>query len=172
VRRAHDRAWEGDRILEIGCGWGPASVFCAKKLNARVTGVDMDKEVFPFMDRTDPFEKFVIVEKNVIVNGDDIRDAQAVPIGGRTSENEITFSLKKPGAEKFGEWTGKNINNYLAVIIDHKVQSIAYIKSQIFDSGVINGKFTKAEAEDVAMSLRSGYLPATMKVLDEKQIGN
>ena len=40
----------GSRVMEIGCGWGPASVFCAKKMNARVTGVDIDKDVFPFLD--------------------------------------------------------------------------------------------------------------------------
>jgi predicted nicotinamide N-methyase len=36
--------------MEIGCGWGPASIYCAKRFDARVTGVDMDPEVFPFMD--------------------------------------------------------------------------------------------------------------------------
>lgn len=40
----------GSRVMEIGCGWGPAAVYCAKELNAKVTGVDMDKEVFPFLD--------------------------------------------------------------------------------------------------------------------------
>jgi predicted nicotinamide N-methyase len=40
----------GSRVMEIGCGWGPAAVFCAKKMNARVTGVDVDKDVFPFLD--------------------------------------------------------------------------------------------------------------------------
>ncbi len=40
----------GSRVMEIGCGWAPAGIFCAKKLGARVTGVDIDKDVFPFMD--------------------------------------------------------------------------------------------------------------------------
>ncbi len=40
----------GSRVMEIGCGWGPAAVYCAKELNAKVTGVDMDKDVFPFLD--------------------------------------------------------------------------------------------------------------------------
>jgi len=40
----------GVRVMEIGCGWAPAGVFCAKKFNARVTGVDMDKDVFPFLE--------------------------------------------------------------------------------------------------------------------------
>ncbi|MEM6709431.1 MAG: methyltransferase domain-containing protein [Pseudomonadota bacterium] len=38
------------KILEVGCGWGPAGVFCAKAFRARVTGLDIDPEVFPFLD--------------------------------------------------------------------------------------------------------------------------
>ncbi len=38
------------KVLEVGCGWGPGSVFCAKQFKAKVTGLDIDKEVFPFLD--------------------------------------------------------------------------------------------------------------------------
>lgn len=38
------------RILEVGCGWGPAGVFCARTFDARVTGLDVDPDVFPFLD--------------------------------------------------------------------------------------------------------------------------
>ena len=38
------------RVLEVGCGWGPGSVFCASQFKAKVTGLDIDKEVFPFLD--------------------------------------------------------------------------------------------------------------------------
>ena len=38
------------KVIEIGCGWGPASVFCAKEFQADVTGVDTDRDVFPFLD--------------------------------------------------------------------------------------------------------------------------
>ncbi len=40
----------GTKVMEVGCGWGPASVFCASHFGARVTGVDIDKDVFPFLD--------------------------------------------------------------------------------------------------------------------------
>lgn len=40
----------GSRVMEIGCGWGPASVFCARRFGAKVTGVDIDKDVFPFLN--------------------------------------------------------------------------------------------------------------------------
>ena len=38
------------KVLEIGCGWGPGAVFCAREFKAKVTGLDIDKEVFPFLD--------------------------------------------------------------------------------------------------------------------------
>jgi protein-export membrane protein SecD len=128
-----------------------------------------EQEVFEYGETIGTSRQFVVVEKIVIVNGDDIRDATAVPASGGY---RIAFSLKPAGAKKFGEWTGKNINNYLAVVLDKRVQSAAYIKSQIFDSGEISGRFSKAAAEDIALSLKSGYLPATMKVLEEKPFGN
>lgn len=46
----HNPPRKGSRMLEVGCGWGPASVFCAQRFNARVTGVDMDQDVFPFLE--------------------------------------------------------------------------------------------------------------------------
>ncbi|MDP6972512.1 MAG: class I SAM-dependent methyltransferase, partial [Pseudomonadales bacterium] len=41
---------KGSKVLEIGCGWGPASVYCASRFKAKVTGLDIDPEVFPFLD--------------------------------------------------------------------------------------------------------------------------
>jgi predicted nicotinamide N-methyase len=41
---------EGSRVLELGCGWGPASVYCASQQKARVTGLDVDDSVFPYLD--------------------------------------------------------------------------------------------------------------------------
>lgn len=38
------------RVLEVGCGWGPGAVFCARRFNARVTALDIDKDVFPFLE--------------------------------------------------------------------------------------------------------------------------
>jgi predicted nicotinamide N-methyase len=40
----------GTRVLEAGCGWGLAGIFCAKQFGARVTGIDADEQVFPYLD--------------------------------------------------------------------------------------------------------------------------
>jgi preprotein translocase subunit SecD len=53
------------------------------------------------------------------------------------------------------------------VLLNNEVKSIAFIKSQIFDTGMINGNFTKQAAEDLAYVLTSGPLPAPVKIIEE-----
>src|SRR4029078_9815777 len=59
----------------------------------------------------------------------------------------------------------------MGVVLENEVKSIAYIKSQIFDSGQIEGRFTKQSAEDLALTLRSGALPASIEYLEERTVG-
>jgi predicted nicotinamide N-methyase len=54
----------GSRVMEIGCGWGPAAVYCASRYKARVTGLDVDAEVFPFLEIMAELNK-VTVEQRV-----------------------------------------------------------------------------------------------------------
>lgn len=127
------------------------------------------QEVLSFSPQSDGKVVYAVVEKALIISGDDIRDAQAMSASRQPDDYQISFSLKPQAAATFGEWTGKNIGNYIAVVLDKKIQSCAYLKSQIFDSGEINGRFTKKEAEEVALSLKSGYLPASMKIISERR---
>ena len=46
----HEPLAKRSRVLEVGCGWGPGAVFCASRFKARVTALDIDKDVFPFLD--------------------------------------------------------------------------------------------------------------------------
>ena len=115
---------------------------------------------------------WVVVESPPIIDGSELRTASAVPSrGGGSDDFEINFSLKKVGSEKFGAWTGANINEYMGVVLNDQIKSIAYIKSQISDSGEISGKFTKQSAEDLALTLRSGALPASIEYLEERTVG-
>lgn len=132
-------------------------------------------QVVPYRDRdqtpanSDPADKkWVVVEIPPIVNGKDLSDARAArsPYGG-TDNYQIQFSLNPAGADKFGAWTAANINNYLGIMLNDEVKSIAYIKSQITDSGEISGRFTKQSAEDLALILRTGALPAPVKFVSE-----
>ncbi len=127
-------------------------------------------------DAADPNQQkpnqWVVVEIPAIIDGSELRNASAIPSqGGRSDDFEINFSLKKSGAEKFGAWTGAHINEYMGVVLNNEVKSIAFIKSQIFDSGQISGRFTKQSAEDLALTLRSGALPAPIEYLEERTVG-
>ena len=125
--------------------------------------------------QTPPADKkpsqFVVVENPAVVDGSELRDAAAIQGKGGGSDYQISFSFKPAGAQKFGDWTGKNIGNYMAVVLNGEVKSAAYIKSQIFDSGEISGRFTKNTADDLALTLKSGALPAEIEYQEERTVG-
>jgi preprotein translocase subunit SecD len=114
---------------------------------------------------------YLPISKEVIVRGQDLRDAIAVPDQFKSTNYEISFSLKPAGAERFGEWTGKSVGRYLAIVLTGQVRSAPRIQSQITDRGQITGKFTKQQAEDLALVLRSGALPARITYLEERTVG-
>ena len=113
-------------------------------------------------------EVYIVVKREPIISGQDISNAAAVSTYNVDDDFRIVFQLKKDSAQKFAKWTASNIGKYIAVVLDKKVQSVAYIKSEISDSGEISGIFTKEEAEDIARVLRSGNLPAPIEVLREE----
>jgi preprotein translocase subunit SecD len=115
--------------------------------------------------------KWVVAESPAIIDGAELRTASAIPEGAGGNRYQITFSLKKNGADKFGAWTGANVNEYMGVVLNDEVKSIAYIKSQIFDTGEITGNFTKEQADDLALTLRSGALPAGIQYQEERTVG-
>ena len=146
--------------------------------------IPANRRVLPYSERAEPTAastqdpnqqkpvRWVVVESPAIIDGSELRNASAVPTrAGSSDEYEISFSLKKNGADKFGAWTGAHINEYMGVVLNDEVKSIAFIKSQIFDSGQIEGRFTKQSAEDLALTLRSGALPAPIEYLEERTVG-
>jgi len=118
-------------------------------------------------DAAPTLNRWVVVEAPAIVDGSALRNASAVQGGVSGEDYVISFTLKPAGAEKFGAWTGANINRYIGVALNDEVKSIAYIKSQITDQGEISGRFTKQSAEDIAQVLNSGALPAPVKIVEE-----
>ncbi len=117
-------------------------------------------------------KRWVVVEQPAVVDGSELRNAQAVSsTPGGAGGYQIHFQLKPTGAEKFGAWTGANIGQYMGVVLNDEVKSVAYIKSQITDSGEISGRFTKQSADDLSLTLRSGALPAPLTYLEERTVG-
>ncbi len=124
-----------------------------------------------------PPEQWIVAENPPIITGDQLRNASAVPsgVGGTGDSYSISFSLKPSGASKFGEWTGKNIGNYMAVILgdgkEFEAKSVAFIQGQIFDQGQISGNFTKEQGDDLAKVLKTGSLPTEIEYLEERTVG-
>ncbi|HYH86336.1 MAG TPA: protein translocase subunit SecD [Pyrinomonadaceae bacterium] len=148
--------------------------------------VPQNRRVLPYDDRDEPTNagqtpapkpgeptSWVVVESPAVVDGSELRSADAVqenPVGGDDGYS-ISFTLKPSGAQKFGTWTGQNVGAYMAVVLNDRVKSAPFIKSQITDTGQITGNFTKDSANDLALTLRSGALPAKLLYLEERTVG-
>jgi preprotein translocase subunit SecD len=141
--------------------------------------IPANRDVLPYKEKADPTNpnqpivtQWVVIERPAVVTGDQLSSANAgQPQGGGVNDWEINFRLRKAGAEKFGAWTTANVNNYMGVVLNGEVSSVAYIKSPIYDSGQITGRFTQSQAEDLALTLRSGALPASIEYLEERTVG-
>jgi preprotein translocase subunit SecD len=106
------------------------------------------------------------------VSGRFLRDAyRSRDENGRPA---VGFSFNAEGGRRFGELTERNIGRTLAVVLDHRVQSVARIDTRIDDSGIIRGGgagFAAKEVEDLVVVLKSGELVAPVKYDSEERIG-
>ena len=174
---------ESNLELKAVVGDSRMGVYPTPEAAAQSPGFDpTQQEVLPYLEReqeTTPGEQpaaalppqYIVVEKKPIVVGQDLRDAIAVPDQFQSTNFTINFSLKPAGAEKFGEWTGKSVGRDLAIVLNGQVRSAPRIQSQITDRGQITGKFTREQAEDLSLTLRSGALPARIVYLEERTVG-
>jgi preprotein translocase subunit SecD len=114
--------------------------------------------------------EYYILSRSSIVTGRDLRDARAQQ-NGQNLGWETYFVLTQDAAKKFERFTGANIGNRLAIVLDKQVLSAPNIKSKISDNGVIEGLSGHDEAADLALNLRSGSLPAGVLYLEERSVG-
>lgn len=113
-------------------------------------------------------ETYVIGRKPV-VSGENLVDAQP---SFQEGEAVVSFKFNSLGGKKFGEVTKNNIGERLAIVLDNEVISAPTIQSAILGgSGIISGNFTVKSANDLALLLRSGALPAPLEVLEERTVG-
>jgi len=118
---------------------------------------------------SDGGQAWYLISRASAVTGRDLRAAdQSRDENGQPS---VSFTLTGEGGRRFASFTGAHVGDYLAVVLDNKVQEVAVIKDQIHDQGVINGRFTEQQAKDLSMILRSGALPAGIKYLEERTVG-
>jgi preprotein translocase subunit SecD len=114
-------------------------------------------------------EQWYIISRASAVTGRDLRTAE--PSNDENGQPAVRFILTAEGGRKFYSFTSAHVGDYLAVVLDNKVQEVAVIKEAIHDTGVINGRFTQQETQDLSMTLRSGALPAGIKYLEERTVG-
>ena len=107
----------------------------------------------------------------MLVSGADLTDAQP-GFDQRNSEPIVSFRFNSTGARKFAEATQQNVGKPFAIVLDNKVISAPVIREPILGgSGQISGNFTVEQANDLAILLRAGALPAPLTIIEERTVG-
>ncbi|HIC30242.1 MAG TPA: protein translocase subunit SecD [Rhodospirillales bacterium] len=115
--------------------------------------------------------RMYLIRKRVMVSGDTLIDAQP-STDSRTNEPVVTFRFDTAGAKRFGSATSKNVGKLFAIVLDRKVISAPVIREPILGgSGQISGSFSFQSAQDLALLLRAGALPAPLTILEERSVG-
>jgi len=112
-----------------------------------------------------------LVKKQTLMTGEFITEAR-VSIDQRYNEPYVSISFNSTGAKLFGQITANNVKKRLAIILDDNVYSAPVIQERIAGGDAqITGSFTMEEARDLAIVLRSGSLPAPLKMLQNVTVG-
>jgi preprotein translocase subunit SecD len=127
-----------------------------------------DSEVL--MSSTSPKTPYVI-KKQVLVSGGDLTDAQP-GFDQRSGEPIVSFRFNTSGSRKFAQATSENVGQPFAIVLDNEVISAPVIREPITGgSGQISGSFTVQAANDLAILLRAGALPAPLTIIEERTVG-
>jgi len=130
--------------------------------------VPPDSEVLPSAEA--PNQPYV-VKKQVLVSGGDLIDAQP-GFDQRSGQPIVSFRFNTSGSRKFAQATTENVKQPFAIVLDNKVISAPVIQEPITGgSGQISGNFTVQQANDLAILLRAGALPAPLTIIEERTVG-
>lgn len=165
---------EEQRALELISKGGHLQMMAVDEArNARVSSMtDLEAESFgdvilPFMNNP---EQKILLKAIPILDGAMLTDARAAY--DQNGQPIINFTLNAQGGKIFGDFSGKNVGNRMAVVLDGKVYSAPVIRERIGGgSGQISGGFSVQEASDIAIALRSGALPAPIVLLEKRSVG-
>lgn len=127
-----------------------------------------DSEILP---STEPGRQPYVVKKQVLVSGGELTDAQP-GFDQRSGEPIVSFKFNTVGSRKFAQATSENVGQPFAIVLDNKVISAPVIREPITGgSGQISGSFTVQAANDLAILLRAGALPAPLTVIEQRTVG-
>ena len=113
----------------------------------------------------DGSRSWYLLDGQPVIRGTDLRDARSAV--DAMEQPVTTFSLSQDAAARFEQYTEANIGRRAAIVLDEEILSVPVIEDAIHDSGQIRGARDYHEAEDLAVSLRSGALPASIEVVQE-----
>ena len=114
-------------------------------------------------------ETFFVLNRVAAATGRDLSGAD--PSHDQSGRPSVNFTLTRDAATRFGRITGANIGKQLAIVMDGRVYDAPEIHGQITDRGEITGGFTPEKVADLALVLRSGALPASIKYMSEQTVG-
>jgi preprotein translocase subunit SecD len=119
----------------------------------------------------DTAENWYLVQRPPVVTGRDLRSATENRNTDMPGQWQINFVLSNEAAKRFGPFTEQNRGRQMAIVLDHQVYSAPTIQSRIEDQGRIDGNFSQDAAHNLALVLRAGALPASIKYLEERTVG-
>ncbi|MCR9070190.1 MAG: protein translocase subunit SecD [Alphaproteobacteria bacterium] len=112
----------------------------------------------------------IVIERRVMVSGENLVDAQ--PSFDQSNQPVVTIRFDSAGGQRFGRATAENVGKPFAIVLDGQVISAPVIREPILGgSAQISGRFSVQEAQDLALLLRAGALPAPLTVLEERSVG-
>src|ERR1700722_8410189 len=116
-------------------------------------------------------ESWYVLSRAPVVTGRDLRSATENRNTNNPGQFEVNFTLSGDAAKRFGPFTEANKGRQMAIVLEHRVYSAPVINGRIEDSGMIEGNFSQESAHDLALVLRAGALPASIKYLEERTVG-
>ena len=116
-------------------------------------------------------EAWYLASRAPIVTGRDLKNASESRNTNNPGQWQVNFVLTAEAANRFGPFTEANKGRQLAIVLEHRVYSAPVINGRIDDNGMIEGNFGQESAHDLALVLRAGALPASIKYLEERTVG-
>jgi preprotein translocase subunit SecD len=118
-----------------------------------------------------PQRVYYVLKRAPIVTGQDLRGATPQPSTSNPGQYDVEFTLSTSAASRFGPFTEANVGHRMAIVLDNQVYTAPVINSRIEDRGEITGNFSQQSAQDLALVLKAGALPASIKYLEERTVG-
>ena len=155
----------------VDSGPFPSQAAAAQNYGGVIPG---NLEVLPSVERDAASSEgtYYVVQQVASITGRDLKGAY--PSRDENGRPAVSFNLNADGAQRFGRVTGENIGKMLAIVLDKRIQSAPRINGRITDSGIITGGasgFSPQAAQDLALVLRSGALPASIRYQEEQVVG-